>query len=180
MRGARPVCPVVRRRTRLPRTASRAHLLSAIVALVLIGAGMPAMAADEKVCIENASLAELQQALAEGKTTASALTKAYLARIEAYDRGGPNLNSMRELNPDALAIAGRLDGVKPSARQPLAGVPILVKDNIATGDKTHTTGGSLALESARAKDDSTVVKRLRAAGAVILGKANLTEFANIL
>ena len=87
---------------------------------------------------------------------------------------------MREINPDALSIAGRLDGVKPSARQPLAGVPILVKDNIATDDKQHTTAGSLALEGARARDDATVVKRLRAAGAVILGKANLTEFANII
>src|SRR5262249_20677424 len=73
-----------------------------------------------------------------------------------------------------------LDGTKPSAKQPLAGVPILVKDNIATGDKQHTTAGSLALENARAKDDATVVKRLRAAGAVILGKANLTEVANII
>ena len=87
---------------------------------------------------------------------------------------------MREINPDALAIAGKLDGAKPSVERPLAGVPILVKDNIATGDKQPTTAGSLALEGARAKEDATVVKRLRAAGAVILGKANLTEFANIL
>src|SRR3954469_18486832 len=130
--------------------------------------------------IADASLAELMQALAERRTTSEALTRAYLARIEAYDRAGPGLNSVREVNPDALSIAGRLDGVKPSARQSLAGVPILVKDNIATGDKQHTTAGSLALEGARAKDDATVVKQLRAAGAVILGKANLTEFANII
>src|SRR5438094_3077446 len=180
MRGARPVCPVVRRRTRPRRTASRARLLSAIVALVLIGAGMPAMAADEKVCVENASLAELQQALAEGRTTASALTRAYLARIEAYDRAGPNLNAVREINPDALAIAASFDQIKPNPKQPLAGLPILVKDNIATADKQHTTAGSLALTEARAKRDAALVARLRAAGAVILGKANLTEFANIL
>src|SRR3954451_24829601 len=180
MRGARPVCPVVRRRTRLPRTASRAHLLSAIVALVLIGAGMPAMAADEKVCIENASIAELQQALVEGRTTASALTRAYLARIAAYDRAGPLLNSVREVNPEALALAAKLDRVKPSPQQPLAGIPILVKDNIATGDAQHTTAGSLALAEAKAKRDATVVDRLRQAGAIVLGKANLTEFANIL
>ena len=130
--------------------------------------------------VEDASLGDVAQALGEGKVTASALARAYLARIEAYDRGGPRLNSVREVNPDALSIAARLDGVKPSARQPLAGVPILVKDNIATGDRQHTTAGSLALASARARDDATVVKRLRAAGAVILGKANLTEFANIL
>jgi len=136
--------------------------------------------AQTAVPVDNASLADVQQALAKWSTTPSALTRAYIARIEAYDRAGPGLNSVREINPDAVSIAGRFDGVKPTARQPLAGVPILVKDNIATGDKQHTTAGSLALEGARAKDDATVVKQLRAAGAVILGKANLTEFANIL
>jgi amidase len=136
--------------------------------------------AEASLAVEDTSLADVAQALAGGKITASVLARAYLARIEAYDRAGPALNSVREINPDALSIAGRLDGVKPSARQPLAGVPILVKDNIATGDKQHTTAGSLALESARARDDATVIKRLRAAGAVILGKANLTEFANII
>jgi amidase len=130
--------------------------------------------------IENASLAEVLEALGKGATTSSALTRAYLARIEACDRAGPALNSVREVNPEALAIAGRLDGVKPSAGQPLAGVPILVKDNIATGDSQHTTAGSLALADAHARADATVVKQLRAAGAVILGKANLTEFANVL
>ena len=134
--------------------------------------------------VEDASLADVSKALGEGKVTASALVRAYLARIDAYDRAhnskGPRLNSVRELNPDALAIAGKLDGAKPSASQPLAGVPILVKDNIATGDRQPTTAGSLALEGARARDDATVVKLLREAGAVILGKANLTEFANIL
>ncbi len=151
------------------------------LASVAIGAVAAAGAqAQTALAVDNASMGEVIQALAEGKTTATALTKAYLARIEAYDRGGPTLTSVRELNPEALAIAGRLDGTKPSAKQPLAGVPILIKDNIATGDKQHTTAGSLALETARAKDDAAVVKRLRAAGAVILGKANLTEFANIL
>lgn len=130
--------------------------------------------------VENASLTDVLEGLTKGSTTATALTQAYIARIEAYDRGGPALNSVRMVNPDALSIAARFDKVKPSKAQPLAGVPILVKDNIATGDKQPTTAGSLALEGARAKDDSTVVKRLRAAGAVILGKANLTEFANIL
>ena len=152
---------------------------------VVIGAMAAGRAeAETGLAVENASLADIQQALVGGKITASALARAYLARIEAYDRAaqgtGPALNSVRELNPDALAIAAKLDGVKPSARQPLAGVPILVKDNIATGDKQHTTAGSLALEGARAKGDATVIKQLRAAGAVILGKANLTEFANII
>jgi amidase len=142
--------------------------------------GTSAMAAEGNVCVENMSIAEMQQALAEGRTAATALTRAYLARIEAYDRAGPKLNAVREVNPDALAIAASLDRVKPSARQPLAGIPILVKDNIATADQQHTTAGSLALADARAKRDATVAARLRAAGAVILGKANLTEFANIL
>ncbi len=132
------------------------------------------------VPVENASLTDVLEGLTKGSTTSTALTHAYLARIEAYDRGGPALNSVRMVNPDALSTASRFDKVKPSKAQPLAGVPILVKDNIATGDKQPTTAGSLALEGARTKDDSTVVKKLRAAGAVILGKANLTEFANIL
>jgi amidase len=169
------------KRNRTPRAhggVTRRELAALPLVIGNIASG-PAKA-QVAIAIDNASLADLQQAIAQGRITSSALTRAYLARIEAYDRGGPKLNSVRELNPDALSIAARLDGVKPSAKQPLAGVPILIKDNIATGDKQHTTAGSLALEAARAKDDSTVVKRLRAAGAVILGKANLTEFANIL
>jgi amidase len=125
-------------------------------------------------------MSDIVDALASGQVTATALTKAYLARVEAYDREGPVLNSIRELNPDALTIASQLDDTTPSVARPLAGVPILVKDNIATGDKQPTTAGSLALEGARARDDATVVKLLRDAGAVILGKANLTEFANML
>src|SRR6185369_4563213 len=130
--------------------------------------------------LNNASLSDLQRALASGKTTASALARGYLARIKAFDRAGPKLNSVREINPDALAIAARLDGIRPTRKQPLAGLPILLKDNIATGDRQHTTAGSVALADARARRDATVTKRLRDAGAVILGKANLTEFANIL
>ncbi|MBN8992659.1 MAG: amidase [Rhizobiales bacterium] len=130
--------------------------------------------------LENASMSDIVDALADGRVTATALTEFYLARIEACDRGGPMLNSVRELNPDAITIAGKLDDIKPSVKRPLAGVPILVKDNIATADKQPTTAGSLALEGARARNDATVVKLLRNAGAVILGKANLTEFANIL
>jgi len=150
------------------------------VVLGAVAAGRAEAQSAGFITVNNASLADVLQALAKGEANATNLTRAYLARIEAYDKSGPGLNSVRETNPDALAIAGKLDAVKPSAKQPLAGVPILVKDNIATGDKQHTTGGSVALADARAKDDATVVKRLRAAGAVILGKANLTEFANII
>lgn len=132
------------------------------------------------VPVDDASLSELQEALAQGRVTSTELTRAYLARIEAYDRHGPGLNSVRVTNPDALAIAASLDTEKPSADRPLAGLPILLKDNIATGDRQPTTAGSLALDGAHARDDAPVVKKLRDAGAVILGKANLTEFANVL
>ena len=148
---------------------------------VAIGAMIPGQSmAQSRLGVENASLADVQRALADGTTTASGLVRAYLARIDAYDRAGPGLASVRQVNPEAMSIATGLDVATPSARLPLAGVPILVKDNIATGDKQQTTAGSLALEDAHARDDATVVKRLRAAGAVILGKANLTEFANII
>lgn len=130
--------------------------------------------------LDDTPMSEIIQALAGGRVTATALTEGYLARIEACDRDGPMLNAVRELNPDALTIAGRLDDTRPSVERPLAGVPILVKDNIATGDKQPTTAGSLALQGARAREDATVVRLLRDAGAVILGKANLTEFANML
>ena len=135
------------------------------------------------VCVENADLVSLRAALAAGETSATALTQAYLARIAAYDSAGPKLNSVRELNPDALAIAAKIDleiKVAGKHKRPLEGMPILLKDNIATGDKQHTTAGSLALADARAKRDASVTRLLREAGAVILGKANLTEFANIL
>jgi amidase len=140
-----------------------------------------ARAAEEGiVCVENATISDLQAALSAGRTTSDKLVSAYLARIEAYDRNGVGLGAVREVNPDATAIASALDSNKPAQRRPLEGIPILVKDNIATADVQHTTAGSLALAEARTKRDAAVVERLRAAGAVILGKANLTEFANIL
>lgn len=146
------------------------------------GIAAAAVSAEAPISLEldHASMSDIAHALAGEHVTATALVKAYLARIEAYDRDGPKLNSVRALNPDALAVAGKLDGTKPSAKRPLAGIPILVKDNIATGDKQPTTAGSLALEGAHARADATIVKLLRDAGAVILGKANLTEFSNML
>ncbi|MGH7028825.1 MAG: amidase family protein [Stellaceae bacterium] len=132
--------------------------------------------------VANATISDLRQALSAGSTTATALVRAYLARIAAYDRAGPALNAVREVNPEALSIAAALDARQPgqAVRRPLEGIPILVKDNIATADLQHTTAGSLALAEARACQDATIVALLRRAGAVILGKANLTEFANIL
>lgn len=146
------------------------------------GIAAAAVSAEAPISLEldHASMSDIAHALAGEHVTATALVKAYLARIEAYDRDGPKLNSVRALNPDALAVAGKLDGSKLSAKRPMAGIPILVKDNIATGDKQPTTAGSLALEGAHARADATIVKLLRDAGAVILGKANLTEFSNML
>jgi amidase len=140
----------------------------------------PAFAAEAPVCVENATIDDLQAALAAGRTSAADLVRAYTARIEAYDHAGPRLNAIREMNPDALAIAEALDARKSGNRRPLEGIPVLVKDNIATGDAQHTTAGSLALADAYAARDATVVTLLRDAGAIILGKTNLTEFANIL
>ncbi len=126
--------------------------------------------------VEEATIEELERALRCGELTASALTAAYLARIAAYDA---NLNAVRETNPEAPEIAASRDAATRKPR-PLEGIPILLKDNIATADRQTTTAGSLALARARAKRDATLVSLLSAAGAVILGKTNLTEFANIL
>jgi amidase len=154
-----------------------ASMLLAVAVAAIAG---PAMAAEGAVCVENATIDDLQAALVAGRTTAADLVRAYSARIEAYDRAGPRLNAVREMNPDAPAIAAALDARRPGVRRPLEGIPILLKDNIATGDAQHTTAGSLALADAYANRDATVAKLLREAGGVILGKANLTEFANIL
>ncbi|MDC3421218.1 amidase family protein [Aquibacillus koreensis] len=118
----------------------------------------------------------------EGELTSFQLTKLYLERIAKYDKQGLMINAIAEINPDALHIAEALDqerGLR-GARGPLHGIPILVKDNIDTGDHMHTTAGSIALENHYAKEDAFVAKQLRAAGAVILGKANLTEWANFM
>jgi amidase len=140
----------------------------------------PVLAAEGAVCVENATIDDLQGALAAGRSTAANLVRAYTARIEAYDSAGPRLNAVREMNPDAPGIAAAIDARKSGPRRPLEGLPVLLKDNIATGDRQHTTAGSLALADAYANRDATVTRLLRDAGAVILGKANLTEFANIL
>jgi amidase len=131
--------------------------------------------------LEEASIAELQARLASGALSSRALTEAYLARIEALDRGGPRLRSVIELNPDAVAIAAERDEERKAkgARGPLHGIPILLKDNIDTADRTTTTAGSLALEGSIPARDAFVAGRLREAGAVLLGKANLSEWANI-
>ena len=131
--------------------------------------------------LEEATIDQLAAALREQRTSALALVRAYGARIAALDRAGPTLKSVIELNPDAEAIAQRLDDEARTGRWrgPLHGVPILVKDNLATADRMQTTAGSPALMGARVPRDAFVVQRLRDAGAVLLGKANLSEWANI-
>lgn len=138
--------------------------------------------------MEELTLHEIQRRMAAGAPaigsepalTAVALTESYLRRISEIDRAGPRLNSVIEVNPDALATAAALDRERAERgpRGPLHGVPILLKDNIDTADQMATTAGSLALVGARPAQDATVVARLRAAGAVILGKTNLSEWAN--
>lgn len=130
--------------------------------------------------LEEATISQLQDALRSGQLTAERLAELYLERIEALDRHGPALNSVIEINPDALEIARALDRERASkgARGPLHGIPILIKDNIATGDRMQTTAGSLALVGSRVPRDAFVARKLREAGAVILGKTNLSEWAN--
>jgi amidase len=129
---------------------------------------------------EEVTFRQLADALAAGQISAVSLTRTYLDRIASIDRAGPTLNSIIELNPDAAAIASALDGERKtkSTRSPLHGLPILVKDNLDTHDRMMTTAGSMALLGSIAPRDSFIVERLRAAGAVLLGKTNLTEWAN--
>ena len=131
--------------------------------------------------LEEATITDLQDAMKSGKHTARSITEKYLARIEQIDKQGPAINSIIELNPDALAIADALDKERKDkgVRGPLHGIPMLIKDNLDTADKMMTTAGSLALLGSRPLRDSTVAQKLREAGAVILGKTNLSEWANI-
>lgn len=126
------------------------------------------------------SILELQNKMASGELTASGLAEKYLERIEAIDRNGPKLNSVIETNPEALAIAASLDQERRGGktRGPLHGIPVLIKDNIDTHDQMQTTAGSLAMQGHIAKRDAFIIKQLRRAGAVILGKTNLSEWAN--
>src|SRR5690242_15505735 len=118
--------------------------------------------------------------MASGKLTSHQLTQEYIDRINALDQNGPGVNAIIELNPDAMAMADNADKLRKQGKVlgPLHGIPILLKDNIDTGDKEQTTAGSFALVGAPAVRDSTVAANLRAGGAVILGKTNLSEWAN--
>ncbi|MDE0357647.1 MAG: amidase [Gammaproteobacteria bacterium] len=122
---------------------------------------------------------DLQRMMESGEHTARSITQAYIERIEAMDRQGPELRSMIEINPDALEIADELDAERRAGgpRGPLHGIPVALKDNLDTHDRMTTTAGSLALEGSIPPRDSFVAERLRAAGAILLGKANMSEWA---
>ena len=130
--------------------------------------------------LDELTVADLQQRMASNQDTARSLCEKYMARIEALDKQGPTLRSVLEVNPDALEIAAALDAERAAGkvRGPLHGIPVLVKDNVGTADRMETTAGSLALVGMQPSADSHVAKRLRDAGAVILGKTNLSEWAN--
>lgn len=154
--------------------------LSACAAAPLLLGGCVSGRNTAGFALEEATISELQQAMASGRATAASLTRHYLRRIAQLDKAGPRLNSVIELNPDALVIAQQLDAERrvKGPRGPLHGIPVLLKDNIDTHDRMMTTAGSLALLGSIAPQDSTVARKLREAGAVILGKTNLSEWAN--
>ncbi len=169
-----------------PRPLSRRQLVAGGLSAGLVSSVWPVLgdaspAGDAPFDLSEATLADLAEGMRTGKHTARSLVESYLARIEALDRSGPALRSVIELNPDALAAADALDRerAEKGPRGPLHGIPVLVKDNIDTADRMATTAGSLALVGARPPADAFVVRRLRAAGAVLLGKTNLSEWANI-
>lgn len=128
------------------------------------------------------SISELQKGMDAGELTATALVELFLKQIAAWNHRGPCLNAVLEINPDAWFAAEALDAERKQQgpRGPLHGIPILLKDNIDTGDKMHTSAGSLALANSYATRDSAVAAKLRAAGAILLGKANMTEWANFM
>ncbi len=169
----------------------RNFIKSSSAAGLLTTIGLPASAAiiadkvsspefNDDFDLSEVTITELQSRMQRGKTSSVALTKLYLKRIEKIDKNGPRLNTVLELNPDALEVASKMDAERKSGkiRGMMHGIPILIKDNINTADKMQTTAGSLALAGNIATEDAFIVKKLREAGAVILGKTNLSEWAN--
>lgn len=155
--------------------------LSITGGLLAVSASAANGAAAKSLDVVEASIADLQGAMSRGAFTSVQLVNAYLARIKSIDKAGPKINSIIELNPDAKKIAAELDRERKvnGPRGPLHGIAVLLKDNIATADRMQTTAGSLALLGEIAAKDAFIVQKLRDAGAVILGKTNLSEWANI-
>jgi amidase len=157
------------------------RLLAPLTAILLAVSIAPAgQDAQPSFPLEEATFEQLQQGMDSGRSTSRRLVELYIERIERLDRAGPTLRSVIEINPEALAIGDALDTERRAkgSRGPLHGIPVLIKDNIDTADRMMTTAGSLALEGSIAQQDAFIVERLRAAGAVILGKTNLSEWAN--
>lgn len=154
--------------------------LTSLAAAHIFTGGCASLSRTRSFELEEATIGDLQAAMNDGRENAVSLASKYLHRINALDSRGPTLNSVIELNPDALAIARELDAERKAEgpRGPLHGVPVLLKDNIDTHDRMMTTAGSLALIGSIPSQDSTVTRKLREAGAVILGKTNLSEWAN--
>ncbi|MEL0272555.1 MAG: amidase family protein, partial [Flavobacteriaceae bacterium] len=154
------------------------NLFIAFVLLLFVGCNTASN--NSNFAFEEVTVSELQAQMQAGTLTAVELTAAYLERIALLDQSEGGVHSIIEINPDALQIAAELDEerVNGSTRGPLHGIPVVIKDNIDTGDKMLTTAGSLALTHGPAPDDAFVVKQLRAAGAIILAKTNLSEWAN--
>jgi amidase len=150
------------------------------IGIVLLLAAAAAAQTAPRFALEEATVEQLQKWMETGQHTSQSLARLYLGRIRRLDQQGPRINSIIELNPDALAIAAELDRERRAGRVrgPLHGVPVLLKDNIDTGDKMMTSAGSLALVGAPAPKDAFLVRRLREAGALLLGKTNLSEWAN--
>ena len=164
-----------------PAMERRDFLAVGLAAGAGLALGSATPAASAAFALDEASLDQIGAALASGRTTSKALAARYLARIAALDAQGPKLRSVLETNPDALSIAAALDAERSASggRGPLHGIPVLVKDNLDSADRMKTTAGSLALLDAPAPArDAFVVRRLRAAGALLLGKTNLSEWAN--
>src|SRR3954468_21948190 len=155
----------------------RILIATALCAGAVAAAQSPAA---QRFDLEETTIAALQQRMQSGQETSRSVVDKYLARIEAIDRSGPALHSVIEVNPDARTIADQLDAERKGGRVrgSLHGIPILIKDNIATADRMMTTAGSLALAGIKPPKDAFIVTRLRDAGAVILGKTNLSEWAN--
>ncbi len=166
----------VTRRTLLALGAGAATV-AALPGRALAAAAGPDDVAPELI---ETPIAELRDRLRSGRATSAGLVRGYLRRIAAVDSSGPSINSVIELNPDAAEIARQRDAERAAGRVrgPLHGIPVLIKDNIATGDRMQTTAGSLALVGCQPGTDATVARRLREAGAVLLGKTNLSEWAN--
>ena len=156
------------------------RLLAALVFTVLAALAAPGAQAPPAFELDEMTIAQLQDGMASGRYTSRQLVDLYAGRIAAIDRTGPSLRSVIELNPDAGSIADALDAERKAGklRGPLHGIPVVIKDNIDTADRMMTTAGSLALEGSSAPRDAFVAERLRVAGAVILGKTNLSEWAN--